>query len=214
MDNDIDTSTKKRRCNAYNDGSSTNGRKKRCRNRGKIHLIVGCMYSGKTENLLKEARRRKIADDRCLIVRYAKDNRYSDVGVISHDKRVELDCIPAETPQDIELIIRNNEYDCCFIDEVQFFQGITEFTVAWAKRGLNVYLAGLDAWANQTMCPEIVRLIPFVDTLVKLTAICPICGEDASQSKDILATDNEVHQIIGGRERYRASCRDCLDEDQ
>lgn len=183
--------------------------------RGFIHLILGNMFSGKTEELLRLVRRARIAKKRCLLIRFSQDNRYSKVGVASHAKRTDDDCFSCTTPEEIDKLLKSGDYQQLFVDEFPFFAGIADYAKKWAlEDGLTIHMAGLDAYSNQTLWHETEQLIPWADTYIKLSAICFKCGEDAPMTKDLFdRNDGKARIQIGGEEKYRASCRYCLLED-
>ncbi len=178
-----------------------------------IVLYVGGMFSGKTESLMREVRRKRVAGKECLLVRHGDDNRYDLKSLCSHAEQKDEDCISAKTIQEIEQMDLWR-YEELFIDEGQFFVGLKNFCLKWRNRGLNITVAALDTYSNQTLWPEIQNLLPHAIKKF-LKAVCIHCGsEDATLTE--LVTDGggggskTPTTKIGGTETYRATCSGCL----
>lgn len=162
------------------------------------------MFSGKTTELIRRLKRYQIAKYRCLIVRYAKDVRYSSTGIATHDKQ-ELAAVSAE-----KLSVLNGattDVNVIGIDEGQFFPDVVDFAEAMANAGKIVIVAALDGDFKRTGFGDILRLIPLAESVVKLKAVCMACFSDASFTKRTSA-EKEL-EIIGGEDKYMAVCRNC-----
>ena len=108
---------------------------------GKVNLIIGPMYSGKTSTLLSRFRRYSIGGKKCLLVKYEGDTRYDDEMVVTHDQTKE-NAIKCSYLYDIEPII--NKYDVICIDEIQFYKDAHIFCDKWANLGKNIEACGLN----------------------------------------------------------------------
>ncbi|XP_014247577.1 thymidine kinase, cytosolic-like [Cimex lectularius] len=178
----------------------------RCQSRkrsGELHLIFGPMFSGKTSELLKRIRLYKLSDSACVIVRYAKDTRYTR-HIATHDG-LATQAIPAVDLASVMCQIQ--EYDVIGIDEAQFFTDIEVCVRQLIEMGKIVIVDGLDATYRRTAFQNMLNLVPLSCSVVKLSAVCMSCGSKASFTKRIgIETDIEV---IGGFEKYMAVCREC-----
>ncbi|XP_054636016.1 thymidine kinase, cytosolic [Dunckerocampus dactyliophorus] len=172
--------------------------------RGQIQVIFGPMFSGKSTELMRRVRRFQIAQYCCLVVKYAKDTRYSDTGMATHDNNT-MEAIPANCLRDV----RSLAFQACVIgiDEGQFFPDIVEFCEEMANVGKTVIVAALDGTFQRKPFGNILNLVPLAESVVKLHAVCMQCYRDAAYTKRIGA-ELEV-EVIGGADKYQAVCRKC-----
>jgi len=174
---------------------------------GRLELIFGPMFAGKTSEMLRRIRRQKIAGQRCLLVKYAADARYSQTCVATHDQQ----SVPAEAVSRlIELSDSIDDYDVIGIDEGQFYPDIHEEVERYLSMGKAVVISALDGTFEQKPFREVLRLISMADRVTKLNAVCMICYENAPFTQRI-SSDREVEKI-GGSELYRPVCRACYDK--
>lgn len=174
---------------------------------GRLELIFGPMFAGKTSEMLRRIRRQKIAGQRCLLVKYAADTRYSKTCVATHDQQ----SVPAEAVSRlIELGDSIDDYDVIGIDEGQFYPDIHEEVERYLSMGKAVVISALDGTFEQKPFREVLRLISMADRITKLNAVCMICYENAPFTQRI-SSDREVEKI-GGSEMYRPVCRACYDK--
>lgn len=172
--------------------------------RGKLYLIVGPMFSGKTSELIRRIGRYKLGGFSCLLIKYAKDNRYSEEKVASHDGKK----MPAiGTLKLMELSDLAVSSDVIGIDETQFFTDTVPFCQKQLERGKIIVAAGLDATFKRTGFDNMLNLIPLAHTVDKLSAVCMSCGNNAAFSKRV-GIETEV-VVIGGLDKYMAVCREC-----
>jgi len=147
---------------------------------------------------------------RCILIRYRADTRYDAVSVATHNGMRDADCVSAERLDELGAAV--DHADFVFIDEGQFFPNLLDHCRAWALAGKEVHIAALDAYASQDLWPEIARVIPWAQTLLKLNAVCGQCGNDAPLT---VRTDQPVRggaeTKIGGKDIYDASCIFCCD---
>ncbi|NXU68615.1 KITH protein, partial [Horornis vulcanius] len=171
------------------------------RPRGQIQVIFGPMFSGKSTELMRRVRRFQLAQHRCLLVKYAKDTRYSSSGVSTHDRRA----LPAGLLKDVyqEALAAA----VIGIDEGQFFPDIVEFCETMANAGKTVIVAALDGTFQRKAFGSILNLVPLAESVVKLNAVCMECFREASYTKR-LGTEREV-EVIGGADKYHSVCRAC-----
>lgn len=172
---------------------------------GRIELIIGCMFSGKTSTLLSSIRRHEIAKRKCIVFKYVKDVRYDAKQLSTHDL-AKHEATPADNLADVDHLIHS--YDCIGIDEAQFFKNLVDYCDKWADMGKIVIVSGLDGTFQRKPFGDILQLIPRAEHVLKLSAVCQVCGEDASYSKRIIESDDL--EVIGGSDKYIAVCRACF----
>jgi thymidine kinase len=173
---------------------------------GKLELIIGNMFSGKTSELIRRINREKSINKKILSVNFIKDNRYSSNSIASHDN-LKISCLKLEKLED--LLKFQEGYDSFFIDEGQFFTDlypIVKTLVDTHKK--HVVVSGLDGDSNRNVFGDIIKLIPICDTVMKLKAYCNKCNNGTSGpfTKKIKNTNSEVVDI-GGTDKYIPVCR-------
>ncbi|XP_050175095.1 thymidine kinase, cytosolic isoform X1 [Myiozetetes cayanensis] len=161
------------------------------RPRGQIQVIFGPMFSGKSTELMRRVRRFQLAQYRCLLVKYAKDTRYSSCGVSTHDKST-MEAVPAELLQDVYQEALGAAV--IGIDEGQFFPDIVEFCETMANTGKTVIVAALDGTFQRKAFGSILNLVPLAESVVKLNAVCMECFREASYTKR-LGAEREVSSL-------------------
>jgi thymidine kinase len=172
------------------------------------------MFSGKSEELMRRVRRAKIAQRHVTVVKPALDDRYARTEIVSHaGATVRADIVgdPAEL-----LTVGRGERDVIAIDEVQFFGaellGVVDELLA---RGVDVIAAGLDLDFRRRPWRVMSLLLCLAERVDKLSAVCEVCGEDASFTQRLVhgkpATARDKTVRIGGHELYEARCRDCYE---
>ncbi|MBF6628182.1 MAG: thymidine kinase [Proteiniphilum sp.] len=172
---------------------------------GRIEVICGSMFSGKTEELLRRLRRAKIARQKVEIFKPAIDTRYSQVEVVSHDRNTILST-PVEHSSNILLL--SSEVEVVGIDEAQFFdEGLIGVCQQLADQGMRVIIAGLDMDFKRVPFGPIPGLCAIADDVIKVHAICVECGNLASYSHRLVKNDKQV--MLGETEEYQPLCRQC-----
>ena len=184
---------------------------------GWIEVITGPMFAGKSEELLRRINRLKYAKKNFLVFKPLIDNRYSDTDVVSHEKK-SYKAHPISKGVDIlKYITRDLEVVC--IDEVQFFdEGIIDVVETLANRGIRVICAGLDTDFKGDPFPVVANLLARAEIVDKLTAICAICGKDATRTQRLIdgkpaKADGPVI-LVGATESYEPRCRHCHQVDR
>lgn len=173
---------------------------------GRIELILGPMFAGKTTELIRRIRRAELGWKKCIIIKYSKDPEINPKKLIKTHDMEEYLAIPCNDLQ--SMLCECLEYDVIGIDEAQFFPNITEFTDKLAFIGKTVIVAGLDGTFQRKPFGKILNLIPHAETIVKLSAICKSSGDNASFTERSIA-NNEI-ELLGGDDIYYAICRKCL----
>lgn len=173
---------------------------------GQIEVIVGCMFSGKTEELIRRVRRAQLAKQRVQVFKPAIDNRYSEEDVASHsDQRVRS--IPVRRSTEI-LSLLDDTTRVVGIDEGQFFdEGLVEVVQRLAKRGLRVIIAGLDMNFKAEPFHPMPLLMAIAEDVSKQQAVCVQCGKPATRTQRLSRSDNEIE--VGAHGAYEARCRNC-----
>jgi thymidine kinase len=174
-------------------------------NSGWIEVIVGSMYSGKTEELIRRLRRAQIARQRVEIFKPAIDDRYSKDHIVSHSELR----IPSRRVRSARDILRYaNEARVIGIDEGQFLgDGLVEVCQKLANRGKRVIVAGLDQdYAGKPFEP-MPQLLAIAEFITKELAICVVCGNPANRTYRKKRRSGRV--LVGGADLYEARCRRC-----
>ncbi|XP_048221340.1 thymidine kinase, cytosolic [Perognathus longimembris pacificus] len=171
--------------------------------RGQIQVILGPMFSGKSTELMRRVRRFQIAQHKCLVIKYAKDTRYSS-NFSTHDRNT-MEALPACQLRDV--VQEAMGVAVVGIDEGQFFPDIVEFCETMANNGKTVIVAALDGTFQRKAFGSILNLVPLAESVVKLTAVCMECFREASYTKR-LGLEKEV-EVIGGADKYHSVCRLC-----
>ncbi len=178
-----------------------------CR-RGRIEVICGSMFSGKTEELIRRLKRAPFAKQRVEIFKPAIDTRYSEQAVVSHDNN-SIQSTPVDSSASILLF--SSEIDVVGIDEAQFFDdGLINVCNELANRGIRVIIAGLDMDFKGIPFGPIPALCAIADEVTKVHAICVKCGNLAYVSHRTVA--NEKRVLLGEKQEYEPLCRCCYQQ--
>lgn len=178
------------------------------RHQGRIEVICGSMFSGKTEELIRRMKRAKFAKQRVEIFKPAIDVRYSEEEVVSHDHNSILST-PIGSSESILLLA--SDIDVVGIDEAQFFdQGLVEVCNTLAKNGMRVIIAGLDMDYKGVPFGPIPALCAIADDVTKVHAICVKCGALAYLSHRLVANEHRV--LLGEQGEYEPLCRNCYNK--
>jgi thymidine kinase len=177
---------------------------------GWVEVVCGCMFSGKTDELIRRLRRATIARQKVQVFKPAIDNRYAVQKVASH-AGTDFDAIPVNSSAEI-MDKLDAETTVAGVDEAQFFDaGIVSIVEQMAARGIRVIVAGLDCdfRGEPFGCmPEFMAKAEKVD---KLQAICMVCGEPATRTQRLVngkpARYDDPVVIVGAAEMYEARCR-------
>lgn len=175
------------------------------RRRGRIEVICGSMFSGKTEELIRRLKRVQFARQRVEIFKPAIDTRYSDEEVVSHDSNS-----IASTPIDssASILLLSSDKDVVGIDEAQFFDnGLVDVCTQLADNGVRVIVAGLDMDFKRVPFGPIPALCAVADEVTKVHAICVRCGNLAYISHRTAKVEKRV--LLGEKDTYEPLCREC-----
>ena len=172
---------------------------------GRIEVVCGSMFSGKTEELIRRMRRAKFARQRVEIFKPSIDVRYSEADVVSHDQNHIL-----STPIDssASILLLASDIDVVGIDEAQFLDmGLVDVCNELANRGVRVIVAGLDMDYKGVPFGPMPGLCAIADDVTKVHAICVKCGNLAYVSHRKVQDDRRV--LLGETTEYEPLCRDC-----
>ena len=182
--------------------------------RGRVELICGSMFSGKTEELIRRLRRAVIARQKVQVFKPLIDTRYHEARVTSHNG-LGFEAKPVAEAADI-LAHLSPDTNVVAIDEVQFFDdGILGLCEQLANQGIRVICAGLDTDFRGEPFGPMPTLLSQAESVQKLQAICVICGEPAYCTQRLVngkpAHYKDPVVIVGASELYEARCRRCHD---
>ena len=172
---------------------------------GRIEVICGSMFSGKTEELIRRMKRAKFAKQKVEIFKPAIDTRYSEEDVVSHDQN-SIHSTPIDSSGSILLLA--SDIDVVGIDEAQFLDdNLIDVCNELANRGIRVIIAGLDMDFKGVPFGPIPALCAIADEVTKVHAICVKCGALAYVSHRLVENDHRV--LLGEQAEYEPLCRDC-----
>ncbi|HSH02504.1 MAG TPA: thymidine kinase [Anaerolineae bacterium] len=179
---------------------------------GRVELVCGSMFSGKTEELIRRVRRAVIARQNVQVFKPSLDNRYHAERVMSHNG-MGVEARPVDSSAEILALIAP-ETTVIAIDEVQFFdEGVVEICATLADQGKRVICAGLDTDFRGEPFGQMPRLMAQAELVDKLHAICVICGGEASRTQRLIdgrpASVDDPVVMVGADEVYEARCRHC-----
>ena len=175
------------------------------KNTGRIEVICGSMFSGKTEELIRRMRRAVFANLKTAIFKPAIDVRYSDCDVVSHDAKA-LRSTPVKSAS--EILDKAGDAKVIGIDEAQFFDGgIVDVVQALADRGVRVIIAGLDMDYLGKPFGPMPGLMAIAEDVQKVHAICVRCGALATHSHRLSESKKLV--VLGEKDIYEPICRAC-----
>jgi len=176
-------------------------------NSGWIEVIVGSMYSGKTEELIRRLRRAQIARQRVAIFKPAIDDRFGRDQIVSHSELR----IPSRAVSTARDVLRHaHEAQVIGIDEGQFLgPDLVKVCERLARRGKRVIVAGLDQDYLGKPFEPMPQLLAIAEYITKTLAICVVCGSPANRSYRKKRRTARV--VVGGADLYEARCRRCFE---
>lgn len=176
---------------------------------GRLDVITGCMFSGKTSNLISVLQRASLARHRVVLFKPIVDKRHPPERAVSHDGTFSFDCVAIERSREMLSYVENSKPHTIGIDEAQFFDGeVVQDIVEIMERGVNVVISTLDQDSSEGLWEETVALFGLADGLRKLTAICSVCGNEANKTYRKAKSVSKV--LIGGADVYEPRCHECF----
>ncbi len=175
------------------------------KNTGWIEVIAGCMFSGKTEELIRRLRRAQIAKQNVKIFKPKIDNRYAESFIVSHNEQ----SLPSVIIDDINEVLKcSADAHVIGIDEAQFFKAdIVDICNNLANEGKRVIVAGLDQDYRGIPFEPMPQLLAIAEYITKTLAICVVCGNPADKTQRKTFSSERV--IVGAADIYEARCRKC-----
>jgi len=172
---------------------------------GWIEVITGCMFSGKTEEMIRRLRRAQIAKQQVKIFKPKIDTRFAEDSIVSHSEQ----SLPSIQINDINDIIELSvDAQVIGIDEAQFFsEDIINVCTELANKGKRVIVAGLDQDYRGIPFEPIPHLLAIAEYITKSLAICVECGNPADKTQRKTTSSERV--IVGASDIYEARCRKC-----
>lgn len=179
---------------------------------GWLEVICGCMFSGKTEELIRRINVLSYARKNIVVFKPKVDNRYSDTEIVSHSG-ARVPCKIVEKAQDI-LNLVDDDVEVVAIDEIQFFdKDIVDVCEYLADKGIRVIVAGLDKDFRGESFGVMPELLTRAEFVTKLTAVCAKCGAPATRTQRLVdgkpASFEDPVVLIGAVEYYEPRCRHC-----
>ncbi len=179
---------------------------------GYIEVITGCMFAGKTEELIRRIKVLEYAKKKIQVFKPLIDNRYSDDKIASHSGS-QAESVAVEKASDI-LQLLQADTDVVAIDEVQFFdEDIVLICECLADKGKRVMVAGLDMNFRGEPFGVMPELMTRAEFVTKLTAVCSQCGNPATRTQRLVngrpAKYDDPLVLVGAAESYTARCRHC-----
>jgi thymidine kinase len=174
-----------------------------------LKLVLGCMFSGKSTEIMRIINRLDTIDERFLLIKHQIDKRYSSNMVCTHNF-IQRKCLSVKY---LMPILETDDYKTAnhiIIEEAQFFEDLEEFVrQAVDIDRKNVIVAGLDGDSDRNNFGEIHKLLPLCDDVIKLKAFCAECknGKEGIFSKRIVQEEGQT--CVGASNKYKAVCRDC-----
>jgi thymidine kinase len=177
---------------------------------GRIEVITGPMFSGKSEELIRRLKRARIARQRVACFKPDIDLRYHRTAIASHSAQTH-DAVTVATVARLReaLFSQISEIEVIGIDEAQFFDdSIVQLTTELVHLGKRVLLAGLDTTFTGEPFGPIPALMAIADEVTKLSAVCIVCGAPAIHTQRLGASQELV--VVGAAGIYEARCRACF----
>lgn len=172
---------------------------------GRLNLIIGPMFSGKSTILLTRYRRYQIAGKKCLLIKYSKDIRYDDNDemLVTHDQ-ISYKAKSCSRLAEVHKLIQ--DYDVICVDEIQFYEDASYYCDLWANNGKIVEVCGLSGDYQRKPFDQISLLVPQSDDIHFVTAVCKTTGNEATFTMRL--TDEKEQEVIGSTDKYQAVSRE------
>ena len=177
-------------------------------NQGWIEVIVGSMFSGKSEELIRRLRRVQIARQKVQIFKPALDTRYGGDHIVSHSEMRIPSCAVTSARALLDQV--ESDTEVVGIDEGQFFDAeLPAICNTLADQGKRVIVAGLDQDYLGHPFEPMPQLLAIAEYITKTLAICMVCGNPANHTQRLVASESRV--LLGTQGTYEARCRRCFD---
>lgn len=177
---------------------------------GRIEVITGPMFSGKSEELIRRLKRAQIAKRRVLCFKPNLDARYHRTAIASHSSQI-LDAHTVANVEGLKAVLFPliEGIEVIGIDEAQFFDpSLVSLSLELLQLGKRIVIAGLDTSFAGEPFPPIPDLMAVADEVVKLSAVCMQCGAPAVHTQRLGSSQSLV--LVGAAGLYEARCRACF----
>lgn len=179
---------------------------------GRIEVITGPMFAGKTEELIRRVRRAEFAKENIVVFKPLIDDRYAQNEVVSHNNSRTRSVNIHAAKEIFEYI--DEKTNIIAIDEVQFLDDeVVSISEQLANRGMRVIVSGLDQNFRGEPFSFMPDLLALADEVLKLTAVCVICHAPATKTQRLVnhepANFNDPLIVVGASDSYEARCRHC-----
>lgn len=181
---------------------------------GYVEVITGCMFAGKTEELIRRIKVFEYAKKKVIVFKPQIDNRYSDNEVVSHAGSRTQSVNVKDSQAIYDYLATQDEVDVVAIDEIQFFDDKVMLLIdELAAKGIRVMCAGLDTNFRAEPFGVMPLLLTTAEFVTKLTAVCTECGAPATRTQRLVNNQPAKYDdpiiLVGASESYEARCRHC-----
>lgn len=178
---------------------------------GRLEVVCGSMFCGKSEELIRRMRRAMIAKQKIQVFKPAIDDRYSGIQKITSHSGYEIDCVPVRDSEELKKLLDPN-VTVIAVDEAQFFDPeLIHVIDEIVDQGIRVIAAGLDTDFRGEPFGIMPLLLAKAERVDKLQAICMVCGETASRTQRLVNGEPAFYDdpivVVGAAELYEARCR-------
>lgn len=171
-------------------------------------LIIGCMFSGKTTELIRRVERHLAVQRKVIVVNHSSDSQRSGEGVIKTHSGRSISCCYASKVSEVPHL---NDYEIVAINEGQFFPNLEDEVHELLRQGKHVIVCGLDADFKREIFLETMRLVPHATELVKTTAFCALCRDGTIATYSMRTNKSSDERVlIGGDMDYIPVCYKCF----
>lgn len=177
-------------------------------NVGRIELIIGCMYSGKTSEMMRRIQMYKTLNIPIAIYTHSSDTRYAESGNICTHNRMCIAAYPVTNLMNIRNLEEYKKAKVVFIEEAQFFADLFHTVLECVDIDKKIVIvSGLDGDFQMKPFEQMVKLIPCAETVTKLNALCKICGDGTPASFSKRIVFSQERELVGSDGVYEAVCR-------
>jgi thymidine kinase len=174
---------------------------------GRLELIIGPMYAGKSTELIRIINRYKCLNKKIIVINHVFNNRYGTTGLSTHNHEKVEQCIILNQLKDIESDLLEN-VEVIVIEELQFFNDAYDTIIDWCdNHKKTVICAGLDGDFKRDPFGDVLRLIPHAEKVTKISALCKRCGDGTSAHFTKRITKDCELTLVGSDDIYEAVCR-------
>jgi len=177
---------------------------------GRLELIIGPMYAGKSTELVRIINRFKCLNKSVIVINHSLNNRYDSINLTTHNNEQIDNCIILSNLKMLEDKYKElfDKTNIIIIEELQFFSDAFDCITKWCDIDHKyVIAAGLDGDYLRKPFGDVLKLIPHADKITKLSALCKKCGDGTFAHFTKRITNNNELTLIGSDNIYEAVCR-------